>query len=398
MYTLYLYCKGSSISALALLDQISSLGESGQPSTKQRRIIDQIRQHPWWKWLAQYQVKMEEQQSNGGHNLSPEQIIAAIMQQMAENNTTTQQALQHIMQQANNNNNNNAQHQAAAPRPKERLPHLSEFDGTRSKFLCWEMEARNKLATDGATIGTNKDQLHYVFACLRGTAGNMCLAFTKAEEDKEDGSGEKLINYLASIYGNPFKQQAALDNLRSIQQGNQPFWKFLPKFETQLADAGALGFDDAIKISYLRGALNRTMREKLAGIFPTPKEYGPYTNLLHEIGSQLDLLTQEDKSAARKTNYLPQQQDTNAMDWEPTTPVKHTKAEVIPNKKQAKWVSQEEIKKRRENRCCIRCGKDNHYVRNCSFLPAKRPANLRSNQTVVKDEEEEVSDSEQEKE
>jgi hypothetical protein len=154
---------------------------------------------------------MGDSTGTGGTPPSMEQALLAFMQQMAQSNIVNQQTLQglhEVLQQ-------NATSQPKERR-KEKLPQLSEFDGIRSKFLRWEMEARNKLATDGAVIGDNKDQLHYVFARLRGNAGNMCLAFTKIEEQREDGSGLRLLDYLASTYGNPHRQQAALDNLRTL--------------------------------------------------------------------------------------------------------------------------------------------------------------------------------------
>jgi hypothetical protein len=240
--------------------------------------------------------------------------------------------------------------------------------------LRWEMEARNKLSSDGEAIGSPKEQLHYVFSCLRGSAGNMCLAFVRTEETLPEGSGKRLLDYLVSIYGNPHRQQAAMDNLRALQQGSkEPFWKFLPKFETELADAGVLGFSDAVKISYLRGALNRTMKEKLVGIIPMPTEYCEYTSLLQQLGSQLDLLYQDHKAATKKSS--------NEMDWEPT-PIKGNKVWMNNNssnsgpKKQAKWVSHEEIGKRKEAGNCLRCGKSNHFVKDCFLAPAKRPSGI----------------------
>ena len=312
------------------------------------------------------------------------QMFTQILSQMASNSDTTNQLMstllqqQQLQQQHQQQQNSFATNTLHSTRPKEKLPKLSEFDGARGKFLRWEMEARNKLSSDGESIGTPKEQLHYVFSCLRGSAGNMCLAFVKTEENHLEGSGTRLIDYLVSIYGNPHRQQAALDNLRTLQQGTkEPFWKFLPKFETELADAGVLEFSDTIKISYLRGALNRTMKERLVGIIPTPTEYHQYTTLLQQLGSQLDLLQQDYRTNAKAGN--------DGMDWEPT-PIRGNKAWVhnsnnsggSKHKQQAKWVSYEEIGRRKEAGSCLRCGKSNHFVKDCFLAPAKRPSGTQS--------------------
>jgi hypothetical protein len=84
--------------------------------------------------------------------LSIEQAFLAFTQQMAQSNAINQQTiqgLQNILQQIAN-----------APqqeRKKEKLPQLSEFDGTRSKYDGWELEARNKIKTDGVAIRPEMD-------------------------------------------------------------------------------------------------------------------------------------------------------------------------------------------------------------------------------------------------
>ena len=55
------------------------------------------------------------------------------------------------------------------------------------------------------------------------------------------------------------------------------------------------------------------------------------------------------------------------MDWEPTAS--------RTRKQRAKWVSQEEIDRRRANFLCMRCGSGAHLVKTCPFAPAVRPTN-----------------------
>lgn len=51
-----------------------------------------------------------------------------------------------------------------------------------------------------------------------------------------------------------------------------------------------------------------------------------------------------------------------------------TRGSTPPNAgKRAKWVSDEERNKRREQGRCLRCGGSGHLVRDCPYAPARRP-------------------------
>jgi hypothetical protein len=52
-------------------------------------------------------------------------------------------------------------------------------------------KAKNKIKTDGRVIGSDMDQLWYIFARLYSNAQNMCLAFVRAEEEDKNGSGSQ---------------------------------------------------------------------------------------------------------------------------------------------------------------------------------------------------------------
>jgi hypothetical protein len=253
----------------------------------------------------------------------------------------------------------------------ENLPQPSEFDGTRSKYDGWEIEARNKIKTDGNAMGSEMDQLQYIFARLRGNARNMCLVFVRAKEEDENESGIQLLNYLACTYSDPNRQKKALNNLYSIKQKtNEYFARFLPQFETELANAGALSFDDTIKISLLENAVSQDMQERLVSVFPVPMEYNAFISLLQTIGFRLDALQTpwKERSQPRST------QDTNVdkMDWKPT---RTFAAQSLANaNRRAKWVSMEEIQRRRSNRLCICCGASGHMISSCQYAPARRPS------------------------
>jgi hypothetical protein len=297
--------------------------------------------------------------------LSIEQAFLAFTQQMAQSNAINQQTiqgLQNILQQIAN-----------APqqeRKKEKLPQLSEFDGTRSKYDGWELEARNKIKTDGVAIGPEMDQLRYIFARLRGNARSMCLAFMRTKEKDNNGSGVQLLEYLAATYSDANRQKKALSNIYSIKQkANEPFAKFLPRFKTELANAGALSFDNSIKISLLENAVNRGMQERLVSVFPVPTEYGAFTSLLQTIGLRIDAFQEPRKGYTQR--YVTQASDN--MDWELTSTIRTNRTATESNGRRATWVSQETINYRREKNLCLRCGNQGYMVKDCKFLRPQRP-------------------------
>jgi hypothetical protein len=338
---------------------------------------------------------MDTSEQMADNNTTPptmEQTFHAFMQQMVQSNAISQQTLQGLQRVLEQGTN-----PPQTKKRKEKLPQLSEFDGTRSKWDGWEIEARNKIKTDGRVIGTDMDQLRYIFARLRSNARNMCLAFVRTKEEDENGSGSQLLDYLASTYSDPNQQKKALSNVYSIRQKtHESFARFLPRFETELANAGALSFNDTIKISLLENAISHSMQERLVSVFPVPTEYGAFTSLLQTIGSRLDAIKTPGKGQIPwkgQTQQRYMQQDDTKMDWEPT----HTFAAQSPAKQRAKWVGIDEIQRRRSSHLCIRCGASGHMISSCHYAPAQPPTTIATTKVVEFPQlEEEAAESEKE--
>ena len=83
---------------------------------------------------------------------SMEQTFYTFIQQMVQSNAINQQTLQGLQ---------NVLQQSTTPpqskKRKEKLPQLSEFDGTRSKWDRWEIEAKNKIKTNSKVIRSDID-------------------------------------------------------------------------------------------------------------------------------------------------------------------------------------------------------------------------------------------------
>jgi hypothetical protein len=257
----------------------------------------------------------------------------------------------------------------------------------------------SKLETDGSTIGSERDQFVYVFARLGDSPQAMVSAFYNFHRESGTGTTKEFLRYLSSCYEDPNIAQRALDRLNSLTQGdNEPFASFLPKFEKEMADAGGANWAPAVKISYLKKALNHEMRRELRGQLNMPKEYGAYVSSLHDLdlGANLDEFRSfsqqrnpprfkhgegQTATPARVKTPPPRTPSPNAMDWEPT---KINRAIQRQNKelvgKRAKWASEEEVQRRRREGLCTRCGRKGCWSDKCPLLPPKRP----NSQTHVK--------------
>jgi hypothetical protein len=215
---------------------------------------------------------------------------------------------------------------------KPTLPDPPRFDGVRRKFRAWKQEMESKLETDGSTIGSERDQFAYVFARLGDSPQAMVSAFYSFHRESGTGTTKEFLRYLSSCYEDPNIAQRALDRLNSLTQGDkEPFASFLPKFEKEMADAGGANWAPAVKISYLKKALNHEMRRELRGQLNMPKEYGAYVSSLHDLGANLDEFRSfsqqrnpprfkhgEGQSAtpAKVKTPPPRTPSPNAMDWE----------------------------------------------------------------------------------
>ena len=83
--------------------------------------------------------------------------------------------------------------------------------------------------------------------------------------------------------------------------------------------------------------------------------------------------------------------DLNRMDWEPSVNSARIQEENKALKgKRAKWVSKEELAKRKAEGRCLRCSRKGCSTKKCPLLPAVRPAQAQSlNVAAVAIEEEE---------
>jgi hypothetical protein len=264
----------------------------------------------------------------------------------------------------------------ASRRTKAILPDPPKFDGTRSDFEGWKSLVKDKIEVDGEVIGSSRNQFIYVTSRLEGKGLQLALTFITTHRDSPKASSAKILDYLDTIFGDRHKVQRAVETLRTMKQSSkEPFSGFIPRFEKALADAGGMDWPDAVKRSHLDGAITFELR-RLAITMPVAETYSKYVDELMRVS---DLYRSTMRHAPKEQQQPTRREATSSdtMDWEPTraasaAPQNNRSKE----KRRAKWVSLQELDKRRQEGNCLRCGGSGHFVNKCEYAKPRRPIDI----------------------
>ncbi|KAJ5738173.1 hypothetical protein N7493_001328 [Penicillium malachiteum] len=175
---------------------------------------------------------------------------------------TTNRAGPHIENNGNSETSRNSE-PVVASRPRAKLPNPAMFAGSASEWPAWRTLMENKLEVDGACFTGPRDQCMYIFSRLEKMALKNTNTWMRERQGTEDPTD--LLNYLERMYGDPDVQARAIQRLFGMgQKKNQQFEKFLPSFEREMADAGAMQWTDNVKKHTLFMALNKETADLLS--------------------------------------------------------------------------------------------------------------------------------------
>jgi hypothetical protein len=256
----------------------------------------------------------------------------------------------------------------------EELPKLPEYSGDKTGFRPWLAQVKAKLRVD-LWDKPEDTRVWYIHSRLRGKASTQVQPWVTAAEKMQDLTVDGLLEQLERAYDDPEAMERATRKLSNLTQGSKSFSTFLAEFDRTLLDAGGLGWQDAVKRSYLLNGITLELRQALVAT-PIPKSYQECCSLLHQVSNNLDTIkgikkTNIDRTATMTTTTPHASGKEDAMEWEASPPV--ITSTVASQKVRAKWVTQEVLNGRRDEGSCYRCGKAGHIVRNCTYLPAVRP-------------------------
>lgn len=261
------------------------------------------------------------------------------------------------------------------PRRRDRLPDTPEFDGKKADFQSWVAQVYAKLVVDRAHDPEDV-RFWYIHSRLRGKALQQVNPWVTVVRGTAAMNPDGLISQLKLAYEDPQLAERAANKLPTVKQGARTFAAHLADFEKTVLEAGGAAWDDTVKKTFLANSLSEELRGALVAT-PTPATYSEYCSLLHSVSQNLEALRgRQQRSRTNRPrehqNNLSTWQNHDKMEWEHVPTVAVSAAQP----KRAKWVSIEEIQRRRQSGSCLRCGKKGHFVNNCPELPAQRPGQV----------------------
>lgn len=270
---------------------------------------------------------------------------------------------------------------AAAPSKKEKID-VQPFDGSDySLYPQFESVLRAKFTLEAPSFPSESAKIWWALGKLKDKAARVMNPWTEAyQTDPEGFTIEKLFEQMKVQFGDTERQKKALERLQHLRQGNRSFEELLADFNRLLLEAGGHGWDDKLKIGMLRESLNWSMKDRMVAVLEADR-YQEYCQQVKTIADKLEALNRGKKfsrymntprTAGHPTNAaIPQtpQISPDVMEWEPTQSRIGT-----GERRRAKWVSAEELQRRREERRCLQCGGSGHYKTECPYLPARRPS------------------------
>ena len=271
----------------------------------------------------------------------------------------------------------------ATKKPKHTTPHPESFTGKdESLYPIFRGLLEAKLRTDAQAIGGEEEQVWYAFGRLGDTASKRIFPWVQHMQNGPDFTVSCLLKQMDLAFLDRQKQSKAVAKINTIKQRNRSFREFLQEFDQTLMEANGWSWQEEVKKGPLKAALAGEVRRELVGR-DEPATYPAYVAQIRKITDDLSEWKDEQKSKARfqKPQFTAQQQGQltgEQMDWEPTRTASVASARTSQtrqsqSKPRAKWVSQQEITRRKESGECLRCGSNEHFIGQCHLGPAKRP-------------------------
>lgn len=262
--------------------------------------------------------------------------------------------------------------------PTKRLGPLPEYDGDISTIDSWISQARAKLEIDYSTC-SDRTKFWALHNRLRDKAIRQLQPWiTAVQSDPHLATPAGLLWQLKLSFGDPQAKEKAIRALHALKQGRKLFMEHYTDFRRLLLEAGGTYWPDDIKKSFLEDSLNHDLAQKMIGLARPGISFDNYCQELKSVSDQMGALrirTQYETRYQNPTFPNNKHQEADTMDWQ-RTPVLSTNMQ--KETRIAKWVSKDEIEKRKANRQCIRCGGTGHIIRSCPFKPAKQPVQMAS--------------------
>lgn len=245
----------------------------------------------------------------------------------------------------------------ASAKPKASLPDPEKFNGQAHKFDTWLPSIRAKLRVDGTAIGDATAQFYYVYLNLDSHVQAMVLP-QLSQADKTSHDYNTILDQLTRVYDNPNKVQEAEDKLYALKQGTDSLHAYIAKFERVLYEARGQDWPDVNKISTFRNGLNSTLRNRLAQQLNLPREYSDFVRIIQQLAGRSSSATAlpAPYPSSSNSNRHGEPMDLNVITLDQRYP-------------RARSTSPERRQQYRDEGRCVRCGSDEHWIKDCLLQP-----------------------------
>ena len=286
--------------------------------------------------------------------------------------------------------------------PRHVLPSLPEFYGSGIDYPVWRASLRAKIRVDGQRMGGDYGMIATILGALKGNAQRLCSPSIARLLEDDSSVVSHAIAILDRTFDDPQLKQNALKQWSKLSQGTTPFNVFYAEFERLLAEAGGESFDERVKIAQLQESTSNEI-VRLGFAADDCQTVEQLAQLYRKISVGLASFKaprtiyatpySSSSSAPAQAHYAPMEIDVPGSFSIPASPPRRPRTPPAPTRvnfdggrgaglptdnalrgRVAKWVTPEEIKRRRSAGTCLRCNRRGCRVAICPLAAARRPA------------------------
>jgi hypothetical protein len=287
------------------------------------------------------------------------------------------------------------------------LPALAEFCGSKAAYSGWRSRLIAKMRVDGENMGGQYGQIATILCALKGAADIACSPYFDELMSRDNATWEQALEYLDNKYRDKQQQSNAMESWTRLRQGDRTFETYYEEFEHLLVLAGGREFPEQVKIQTLKNGTSKKLLRANAS--------SPPAQTVAELAAQYLNIDRELKQlnapVAMQPIYIPATANQRAPS--PVEPMNidapgsfqtQTRGSrerlrgarggrdtggtrVNPNGaagpglpddaglrgKVARWVSREELNRRKGAGACFRCGRLGCQISVCPLLAPTPP-------------------------
>lgn len=259
-------------------------------------------------------------------------------------------------------------------RPRARQPDPELFSGENPEdYPPFKLNLHTKFTMDAACFENEEERVYYAYSRLTGKASRSALPWLLAKRNQNSPvRWDDFIQVTDKAFSDPDLKEKALVRVNTMKQGRKSLEEFINEFDGELLNAGGMFWNDSLKKTLLETGVNWQILEKLIGKDRAPT-YDGYCEQLRRI--DYDMHRMERLSRRYKPSTHSHRQNTpygnnpDPMDWEPTTTqvaaTNRQQNSSRTTRRENRWASEEELQSRRNQRRCLRCGNNGHFVKQC---------------------------------